>query len=185
MAKTENGRRRMAYAMFRRNAKGENDAKSQVSLEPGSDEYLKYARDSAGIDERDFVDPEHVSGPGDAKDLKLSDEDQERERGQDMGEEPEHVGEFAEKLAEAGEDMTERSQDTMDRKYRLRMAKAGHVGDMKEVLTEAAATTEGKRDDAIARRVSSRTVDDLPDIHDDSVSEEDYASKAPERYFGG
>lgn len=175
--------RSVGYPLLRRRAGGENDAKSQISLEMGSEEYRKYVRDSAGVDERDFVDPALVTNPEQAKDKRLSDEDQQREFGQDMGEEAEHVADLAGDLAAAGEAQAEVGADVAELKHVRRMAKSAHVGDMKQALIDAAATTETTRDDAIAKSVSKRSIDDLPDIRDDDVTEEEYVPLARHRYF--
>ena len=173
----------MSYPMFRRTAGGGNDAKSQASLEMGSEEYREYVRDLSGVDKSEFVDASLVTDPEKAKGSKLSDEDQAREKAQDMGEEAEHVANLAGDLAAAGEAQDEAGKALETRRYKLRMAKAGHVGEMKQMLTAEAAKTETKKDDAIAESVSKRTVDDLPDIRDDSVGEEEYVPLARKRYF--
>ena len=170
--------------LFRKNVKGDNDEKSQLSLEMGGEEYREYVRDRAGIEDEDFIEPGAAVNPDDMKGSKLSDEDQDREKDQDFGKEAEHVAELAGDLNQASEEQADVSAEVADRKYRRRIAKAGKVGEMKEMLKVAAARTESKVDDAVAEQVSSRNIDDLPDIKDESVCECDYVAGAAERYFG-
>lgn len=177
------GRRGISYPMFRRTGGGANDAKSQISLEMGSEEYREYVRDRMGVDEAEFVDASLVTDPKDAKGRRVSEESQELEAAQDMGEGAEHVAQFAEELSASGEAQSEQGADVLERKYRLRMAKAAQVGEMKAELQRVAATTATKKDDAIAEKVSARTVDDLPDIRDDDVTEDEYVPLAGRRYF--
>ena len=176
-------RRGMSYAMLKRTTGGSNDSKSQISLEPGSEEYREYVRDITGVDDSEFVDASLVTDPKASRGRKLSDEEIERERDKDAGKEAEHVADLAGDLAEAGEAQAEQGADVMERKYRLRMAKMAQFGEMKEELTRAAAATSTKKDDAIAEKVSTRTVDDMPDIRDDDVSAEEYVPLARHRYF--
>ena len=176
-------RRQLTYPMFRRTAGGANDAKSQASLEMGSEEYREYARDLAGVDEKEFVGASLVVDPDDARGRKVSDEEQEREAAHDMGEEAPHVADLAGDLAKSAEVQAETGADVAERKHIRRMAKSAHVEDMKQALKESAARTSTQKDDVIAESVSKRTVDDLPDIHDDNVTEEEYVPLARRRYF--
>lgn len=176
-------RRGMSYGMLKKNAKGENDAKSQVSLEPGSEEYKGYLLDRMGVEEKDITSISRLVDSSNGSAVKLSDEDQAREAAQDMGKEPAHVSELAGDLAAAGEAQSEQGADVAERKYRRMMNKIGLAGEMKESLVNAASTTATKSDDKVAHNMSRRNVDDLPDIHDDTVTEEEYVPGAAGRYF--
>lgn len=176
-------RRQLKYPMLRKTAAGGNDEKSQISLEMGSEEYREYVRDLAGVDESEFVGASLVTDPEDSRGRRVSDETQAEEKAFGQGEGLEHAENLAAELGAAQEEVAEMGADVLERKYRLRMAKTEQVGEMKETLIEAAAVTETLRDDAIAKKVSTRTVDDLPDITDDAVTPEEYVPLARSRYF--
>lgn len=176
-------RRRIVYPMFRKSADSVNDAKSQISLEMGSEEYREYVRDLAGLDEEDFVEGAMVTDDKSDSGKRDSEETQELEAGRAVGKSEEHISEFAKELADASEEQADIGEEVLARKYRMRMAKADLVGEMKQKLQKVAAGTDTQHDDKIAAVVSTRTVDDLPDIQDDNVTPSEYVASAADRYF--
>ena len=151
-----------------------NESKEQMSLQMGSDEYKAYVRDQAGIDEDAFVKDDGVLQAGDERTP---------EEVQEAPPEPEHVAELAESLRQQS-GRTRRSADqTVQMKYRRRMSKEVQVPDMKAAMIEAAAQTETKVDDAIAKQVSRRNSDDLPQIHDDGVSADEFVPRCFRKYM--
>lgn len=151
-----------------------NGSKEQMSLQPGSAEYKEYVRDKAGVQEEDFVQDDGVI---DKNDERTSDEAQEAPP------EPEHVAELAESLRrQAG-----RGQAVVDgttrTKYRRRMSKEVQVGSVREAMVAAASETETKDDDEAAKRFSRRNSDDLPQIHDDGVSADEFLPRCFEKYM--
>lgn len=186
MASPENKPRRrrgIVYPMFRKPADSVNDAKSQISLEMGSEEYREYVRDLAGLDEEDFVEGAMVTDDKSDSGKRDSEETQELEAGRAVGKSEEHISEFAKELADASEEQADIGEEVLARKYRMRMAKADLVGEMKQKLQKVASGTDTQHDDKIAAVVSTRTVDDLPDIQDDNVTPSEYVASAADRYF--
>ncbi len=180
-AHDEKKRTGMTYPMQRRDPLGENDAKTQASLAMGTTAYRNYQMAQAGLNPEDFT--------GDAKgkafmgDTVLPEEALEAQEQAGLGIESEHVGEFRAELSAAHEASSEVAEDL----YALKSMRKGYkrelIPEMKATMTEVAAQTETKADDRVAESVSKRNCDDMPEIHDDSIGEEEYIPKAIRKYM--
>lgn len=142
--------------------------KEQMSLLPGSPEYMERQRDLAGVDERDFV--QRADGVIDEGLEKTSDELQEAPP------EPEHVAKHAQQIRKRNDVQEQQADAAQLQKTVRRMAKVAGFGIVRKAAMDAAALTPTKDDDAKARQAR---VDSIPDvIYDDGVTQKNYTQEA-------
>lgn len=164
---------------FRRvDKKGENDTKTQVSLEQGSGEYKEFVMDRRGMDE--FEQERFLA---DEAGLVKADDFQKDDSW--------HADEAAEAAAiNPNRDITYRERQkyhydhTVERKQNRRILKGRLVDDFGAQVVEMAKTTPTTEDDEIAAgivRRLPRLVED--EIHDDGIMIDEFIPRSLEKYM--
>lgn len=148
-----------------------NGAKEQISLDPSSSEYRERQRDRAGVKKEDFVERPGLAGEQAGESV--------------LPAQPEVTApeELAGDLRQEAEAVIDGGKAVSTMKYKRAMSKSRQGDDLKATARAIAETTESKADDEHARVLARRKVDDLPEIRDDTVTEEEFVPKALQKYL--
>lgn len=166
--------RRRSVGFRQLKKKGENDAKTQISLEQGSDEYKEFVMDQQGMNE--FEQERQLAGQAG---LVQADEFQKDDKW--------HEDEAAEAAAIVPDrDAAYRVQQryhydhTVERKQNKQILKDLLMDDAEAAAMDIAESTPSPDDDVVAQKIGRR----LPElVYDDGVTVDEFVPSALEKYM--